>query len=239
MHAKWINVAQAGSGNQPPGLYGHSLNVLSDGHTSLVVVFGGTKGEGINAQSDAVWTWSPAASTDGWAEVNIEGPRPRGRGWHGAAVLDHNLYIFGGNRYDKTLRLHAALMQVFCTLVSAHPGTHCASSCAGPHLAACDVHHLCRWYQDDAQKPVREVFADLWKLDTQQWQWTQLSRESSSQTSPSRPCARSACGMTCAEEHLLVFGGKSAAQDSSAYLADLWMYNVSSPDGSQEGHWCD
>jgi Kelch motif len=78
---------------------------------------------------------------------------------------------------------------------------------------------------------VRQVFDDLWRLDAQTWTWTLLAGSASGHAGVCPP-ARSACGMACCKGHVIVFGGKSAAQDSSAFLGDLWTFDESTQ------QWC-
>ena len=79
-------------------------------------------------------------------------------------------------------------------------------------------------------KPEREVFGDLWRLDTRSWTWTELSTASDG---GHVPVARSACGLVATEGMLLAFGGKAGtAVASVVYLADLWCFDLAS------SSWC-
>lgn len=61
----------------------------------------------------------------------------------------------------------------------------------------------------------RQAFNDLWVLDTTAWTWTLVQPRSDQ-----LPVARSAAGLACLDECLLLFGGKS----SSRYLNDTWCF---------------
>lgn len=88
----------AGNAATPDALYGHSTVVISDSAWGgpLVVTFGGTYGEGGNAQAQTLWIWH---FSTGWDRVDVQGVSPPPRGFHAAAVQGPLMYIFGGNRY--------------------------------------------------------------------------------------------------------------------------------------------
>ena len=89
----------------------------------------------------------------------------------------------------------------------------------------------CRWFQaPGTAKPTRQVFDDFWELDLRTWTWREVM---GAQPPAHRPAARSACGMATSDDHVLLYGGKNAATDGSAYLGDLWAFSVT------HSAWCD
>ena len=97
-----------------------------------------------------------------------------------------------------------------------------------PHLPAGAAG--CRWSRSsDAARPTRQVFSDLWALDCETWVWEQLAGPGMASPAP-HPPARSACGLTCYQDHLVLFGGKG--HDGTTFLGDLWTFSL------HAGSWC-
>ena len=202
-------------------------------------------------QSQAVWVWREGS---GWFQPPIVSESPAPRGWHGAAVCDKKVYIFGGNRYAARAQkprthLHSTAEVEGCVRRREHlylmQSLH-AQLIHGCGLGFAPMFDLlgflnhrsrlsagaadCRWSRSsDAARPTRQVFSDLWALDCETWVWEQLAGPGMASPAP-HPPARSACGLTCYQDHLVLFGGKG--HDGTTFLGDLWTFSV------HAGSWC-
>lgn len=138
--------------------------------------------------------------------------------------------IFGGINSRKEILSSVAVFQSSQGSWVSHRGSVAISPGPRAFHAAIAINHCI--YMFGGQVIVKEKqsmmhhFNDIWKLDTQSWEWQRL--EDASPDHPV-PAARDRSAMLCIDENdILIYGGSDI--DNKRY-ADAWMFSL------KDSHW--
>ncbi|XP_042507612.1 acyl-CoA-binding domain-containing protein 4-like [Macadamia integrifolia] len=160
---------------------------------------------------------------DQWVQLSISGQRPKARYEHGAAVVQDNMYIFGGNhngRYLNDLQV-LDLRNLTWLRVEVKAHTDSLESLSPVPLAPCAGHSLIPWENKlifiagHTKDPSETVTVKAFDLQTCTW--------STLKTYGKPPVSRGGQSVTVAGSTLVMFGGEDA---NRALLNDLHILDL-------------
>ncbi|CAD7702669.1 unnamed protein product [Ostreobium quekettii] len=157
----------------------------------------------------------------GWVFPEVApGSAPSPRGGHAATALDHSrILVFGGSDCEPKPFADTWLLETgdeyrWRHVKSAGAEREQLVGLSGATLTTVGD----KVYLFGGQEPLTgRVHDDVWELDTETWQWSQVK------VSSKPPARHSHCAGLLHNDSLLVFGG---ANQETAVLGDVWMFSV-------------